>query len=107
MSEQVIVRGDVIDDHTRCAHYGGPLDVVAIRFACCDEWYPCLHCHAAAVTHEIAAWPAEAGAEHAVLCGVCRSTLTVDDYLAATSCPACAAAFNPGCALHHPVYFTV
>ena len=100
-----VVRGAVVDAQTRCAHYRGPLDVVAIRFACCGEWYPCLRCHEEAVDHGILPWPRDQRDEQAVLCGVCGSTLTIAAYLTATGCPQCAAPFNPGCALHHPVYF--
>ncbi|WP_460795256.1 CHY zinc finger protein [Microbacterium sp. GXF0217] len=102
-----VVRGSAVDEHTRCVHYNGPLDVIAIRFACCGEWYPCLRCHDEAVDHGILPWPIDQRDERAVLCGVCRSTLTIDAYLAATNCTHCAAPFNPGCALHHPVYFVM
>ncbi len=100
----VLVEGETVDDQTRCVHYRGPQDVVAIRFFCCGRWFPCLHCHEAA-GHPIRPWPAGSAQEHAVLCGVCRSTLSLAEYTAAERCPHCAAEFNPGCALHHPVYF--
>ena len=42
----------------------------------------------------------------AVLCGVCRTELSVASYLdRADTCPACGAAFNPGCRNHHHLYF--
>ncbi len=107
MSSDIVVRGALVDDQTRCRHYHGPLDVIAIRFACCDEWYPCLHCHDADAGHAISPWPASARDAAAVLCGVCRSTLSISRYLGAERCPSCDAGFNPGCALHHGVYFTV
>ena len=100
-----VVRGAVVDAQTRCVHYRGPLDVIAIRFACCDRWYPCLRCHEEEADHGIRAWPVSARSERAVLCGVCGHTMTIESYLDADACPQCAAGFNPGCALHHPVYF--
>ncbi|MFB7250863.1 CHY zinc finger protein [Microbacterium sp. NPDC056234] len=99
------VRGAVVDGQTRCVHYRSALDIVAIRFACCDEWYPCLRCHDEVSEHGIRPWPVEARDEQAVLCGVCGSTLSIGAYLVAQACPRCAAPFNPGCALHHSVYF--
>lgn len=102
-----LVRGAVIDAQTRCAHYATPLDVVAMRFYCCGEWYPCLHCHDEVAGHSIRPWPIGSRAEHAVLCGVCGETMPIDEYMTASACPRCAAAFNPGCALHHHVYFEV
>jgi uncharacterized CHY-type Zn-finger protein len=99
-----MIRGAVVDDQTRCIHWSGPLDVVAMRFACCDEYWPCFDCHASA-DHEPAVWPLDRFDEPAVLCGVCRSELTVNEYLAVDACPRCGASFNPGCALHHHLYF--
>lgn len=102
-----VVRGPVVDDQTRCVHYRTPLDVIAIRFACCGEFYPCHLCHAEAAGHPAEQWPVAERGERAVLCGVCRATLSIAEYLAADSCPACAAPFNPGCKLHTELYFQV
>lgn len=101
----VRVLGPTVDDHTRCVHYASPLDIVAIRFHCCGEFYPCFRCHAETVDHAVSAWPAARFDEHAILCGVCRATLAISDYLAADACPSCASPFNPGCSLHHSIYF--
>nr|WP_236571211.1 CHY zinc finger protein [Microbacterium hydrocarbonoxydans] len=101
----ITVHGLLVDDQTRCDHYCGPLDVIAIRFACCEDWYPCHLCHTALADHEARQWPMRSRATEAVLCGVCACVLTIDGYLAATACPTCAAVFNPGCRLHHELYF--
>lgn len=101
----VQVHGRVVDEQTRCAHYASELDVVAIQFFCCRRWYPCLRCHNEAESHEIVVWPREQRGRRALLCGVCQSTLSIADYLVADSCLVCAARFNPGCSLHHHVYF--
>lgn len=104
-ARHLVVRGPAIDGETRCVHYGSPLDVVALRAPCCDAWYPCHLCHAAVADHPLEVIPR---AEHhlpAALCGVCRTTLSVPEYLAADSCPSCGAAFNPGCAAHAHLYF--
>ncbi len=103
--ERMRVRGAVVDDATRCAHYASELDVVAMRLACCDGWWPCHACHEEEADHAIAPWPRVRRAEPAVLCGVCRATMSVDGYLAVDACPGCGAGFNPGCSLHHAVYF--
>ena len=62
-------------------------------------------CHAEAESHPARQWPRDAGGEHAILCGVCRTELTIDAYRATDECPACGAAFNPGCRLHAHLYF--
>ena len=99
------VLGPTVDDETRCVHYRTPLDVIAIRFACCREYYPCHACHAETADHAATPWPAQARGEAAVLCGVCRHELTIDAYLATDRCTACGAPFNPNCARHRHHYF--
>ena len=99
------VLGLVVDDQTRCAHYRTELDIVAIRFACCGEYYPCHACHAEVADHPARQWPAGAGAERAILCGACGAQLAIDAYRATTACPECAARFNPRCAAHAHLYF--
>jgi uncharacterized CHY-type Zn-finger protein len=99
------VRGPVVDDQTRCIHYRSELDVVAIRFACCGEYYPCHACHAETAGHPAEQWPVAARGERAVLCGACRTELTIAEYLEVDDCPHCGAGFNPGCRLHTELYF--
>ena len=100
-----IVLGALVDDRTRCAHYHGALDVVALRFHCCGAWYPCVHCHDDVAGHDRTTWPASDGEREAALCGACGTSMTIRTYRDADACPACGAAFNPGCALHHHLYF--
>ena len=52
------VLGPTADDETRCVHYQTRLDVIAIRFACCGEYYPCNLCHEEAADHPAQTWPA-------------------------------------------------
>jgi uncharacterized CHY-type Zn-finger protein len=102
------LRGVEVGPATRCAHYHGPRDVIAIRFPCCDAFYPCHACHAEATDHEARRWPSGQFDAPAVLCGECRTVLTIRRYLDADhTCPACGAAFNPGCARHHDRYFAL
>lgn len=100
------VRGVGVDPQTRCVHYGSPLDVVAIKMKCCDTYFACKDCHAALTGHPLEPWPREEWAEAAVLCGVCESQLSIEQYLrAANACPNCAAPFNPRCRDHYSYYF--
>ena len=102
------VLGVDVDAETRCGHYAAPADVIALRFKCCDAWYPCIDCHRALTGHQVEVWSIDERLERAVLCGVCGAALTVAAYLGCGSrCPHCAADFNPGCALHHHLYFEV
>jgi uncharacterized CHY-type Zn-finger protein len=99
-------RGICLDPQTRCSHWNSQLDIVAIKFKCCGEWYACYECHQALAGHEPVRWSATEFHEHAILCGACNSELTVDEYLALGSrCLACGAAFNPDCANHYDLYF--
>src|SRR5688500_6653863 len=99
------VLGPTVDEQTRCIHYRTTLDIVAIRFACCGQYYPCHLCHDETADHPSRPWSAGASDERAVLCGACWTELTVVEYLGAARCPACTAAFNPRCARHHSIYF--
>jgi uncharacterized CHY-type Zn-finger protein len=99
------VRGVDVDDETRCAHYGTERDVVAIRFPCCDIYYPCHRCHAEVADHDAERWPLDRRGEPAVLCGACGAELAIQEYLGVTACPACETRFNPGCADHYDRYF--
>ncbi len=99
------VLGSTVDHQSRCVHYSGPTDIIAIRFYCCREYYPCYQCHETSAGHPAMLWPASAHHERALLCGVCETELTIAEYLTVTGCPACGAQFNPGCALHRHFYF--
>ena len=102
----VEVKGIALDDHTRCAHYHGKHDIIAIKFRCCGEWYPCHQCHAELVGHESSVWPNEEFFTPAILCGACGHQLTIREYLDCDStCPACFRQFNRGCANHLHLYF--
>ena len=100
------VRGVEVGPETRCAHYHTDRDVIAIRFPCCDTYYPCFECHESETDHDPERWPRSQFGEPAVLCGVCGTELTIETYLGCDHhCPACDAAFNPGCANHYDLYF--
>ncbi|QPV64406.1 hypothetical protein I7X12_07275 [Halosimplex litoreum] len=102
------IRGAAIDAETRCGHYDDAVDVVAIRFSCCDCYYPCFRCHDAVTDHDAERISRDAFDEPSVLCGVCGATLSVRAYLdCEDTCPACDAAFNPGCRRHRDRYFAV
>lgn len=103
-----MLRGIDIDAHTRCRHYRSARDVVAIALPCCEGYFACIECHEALTEHEAARWPRSAFEERAVLCGVCRTKLTIAEYLGGDHhCPRCGAAFNPGCQQHWDRYFAV
>ena len=102
----VPLRGVEVDARTGCAHYRNPRDVIALRFACCETYYPCRACHDATADHEAVVWPRARFDEPAVLCGVCRTTTSARAYLRdGSACPHCGAAFNPGCKTHRHLYF--
>lgn len=105
---EVPLRGVEVGSDTRCTHYDGPRDIIAIRFACCDVFYPCHACHKAAADHDAKRWSTDRFDTPAILCGQCRTVLTIGQYLEAEpACPACGAAFNPDCARHHDRYFRI
>jgi uncharacterized CHY-type Zn-finger protein len=103
-----VVLGVDVDSETRCAHWHSPIDIIGLKFACCETYYPCYECHAAVANHPPQRWPKARFNEPAVLCGACKSELTVVEYLNSSyKCPRCKANFNPGCGLHAHLYFEV
>lgn len=99
------VYGKVVDPQTRCVHYATQLDIVALKFGCCERYYPCFQCHDETADHPRRPWPRTRADEAAVLCGVCRTELVISQYMDAEQCPVCASAFNPGCSAHYDLYF--
>lgn len=100
------VHGLDLDSQTRCLHYHSPLDIIAIKMKCCGLYYACKDCHDALANHRLEPWPSSEFQEPAILCGACRTQLSISDYLQCNSnCPNCHARFNPACRNHHHFYF--
>jgi uncharacterized CHY-type Zn-finger protein len=100
------VLGLNLDPETRCEHYHGPTDIVAIKMKCCGLYYACKDCHTALSDHEIQVWPESEWNQQAILCGACGIELTIQQYMQSEfCCPACHERFNPGCRNHHHFYF--
>ena len=104
--ERPPVLGLDLDPQTRCAHWHGALDVVALKMRCCGTYHACRDCHDALADHPAQVWPRGEFDQPAVLCGVCSAELTVSEYLVCDDrCPRCGAGFNPGCRKHRGQYF--
>lgn len=102
----VRVFGKSVDHQTRCVHWHSQLDVIAIKFKCCDKYYPCFSCHEEEADHSHEVWPTEEFDSKAILCGVCGHEMTIQEYMDAdNTCPKCQASFNPGCSNHYHLYF--
>lgn len=102
----VPLRGIEVDTETRCAHYDSEEDIIAIRFPCCDVYYPCYRCHEATTDHVPERFTQAAFDSQAIYCGRCHTTHSVDSYLESIAeCPTCSAPFNPDCEAHHDRYF--
>lgn len=102
----VTVNGVDIDEETRCRHWHSALDIVALRFACCGEWFSCFDCHSELVDHDPAVWPRRDFGELAAMCGGCGRKISVTEYTGGDSaCIACGREFNPSCEQHYHLYF--
>jgi uncharacterized CHY-type Zn-finger protein len=100
------VRGLNLDSQTRCKHYHGPTDIIAIKMKCCGVYYACKDCHQALANHPIEVWPAGEWNQLAILCGACGAELTIHQYMQCHfRCPNCLEHFNPGCRHHYDSYF--
>jgi uncharacterized CHY-type Zn-finger protein len=108
MNRNINVVGVAVDEETRCAHYHGERDIIAIKFRCCGEWFPCIDCHRELAGHPVQLWAVDEFDARAILCGGCGHQLTIREYLACNStCPRCSREFNPGCARHYHFYFAL
>jgi uncharacterized CHY-type Zn-finger protein len=102
----VEINGIDVDAETRCGHYHGPDDIVALKFKCCGNWFPCHQCHAELAGHVASVWPKEELGALAVLCGACGRELSIREYFECDSmCPSCRRQLNPDCARHYHLYF--
>jgi uncharacterized CHY-type Zn-finger protein len=100
------VKGQTVDNQTRCVHYHSDLDIIAIKFRCCNGYYPCFTCHEAEAGHPSQVWRKSEFDTMAILCGVCKQGLTIKRYMESkATCPNCQAAFNPSCQNHYHLYF--
>lgn len=105
---EIPVKGNMVDNETRCNHYHSLPDIIAIKFHCCNDYYPCYKCHAEKADHMPTTWPKNQQDCKAVLCGGCKKELTIMEYLNCKDCcPYCGRGFNPRCAIHHHLYFEI
>ncbi len=106
MVKGISVFGKPIDNQTRCVHWHSELDIIAIKFKCCNKYYPCFSCHEETTDHKPEVWPIKEFTEKAILCGVCGNELAINEYMNCdNTCPKCASLFNPGCKNHYHLYF--
>ncbi|UOQ44005.1 CHY zinc finger protein [Halobacillus salinarum] len=99
------VKGIKVDADTRCDHYHTDVDIVAIKFYCCQSYYACYSCHEELAGHAALRWPKEKWNEKAILCGKCSRELTILTYMESERCPHCQHPFNARCSYHFPLYF--
>jgi uncharacterized CHY-type Zn-finger protein len=100
------VKGKLTDDQIRCVHYHSTLDIIAIKFKCCNEYYPCYYCHEEEAGHTHQVWTTNEFDTKAILCGVCKNEMSIREYKDGHyHCPNCKAAFNPKCINHDHLYF--
>lgn len=103
---KIVIKGKAVDDETRCVHYHSPQDIMSIKFKCCNEYYPCFYCHKEETEHEAEIWKKNEHTTKAILCGVCKNEMAIDQYLNCNhQCPFCSSQFNPNCAKHYQLYF--
>jgi len=69
------VKGNDVDNETRCLHYHSEIDRIAIKFYCCDSYYPCFSCHEEAGCTTPKVWPVDQFDQKAILCGACGHEL--------------------------------
>ena len=108
MHPSLTVKGKTTDDFTRCVHYHSLLDVIAIKFKCCNEYYACFYCHQEEADHKAQVWGKEEFDNKALLCGECKKEISINEYISSINqCRNCGAKFNPNCKNHFHLYFDI
>lgn len=108
IDDKNIVHGIAVDIRTGCEHYRSNLDIIAIKFKCCQLYYSCYFCHESLADHPVEIWQACEVGKTAVLCGNCKRQFTIQEYLQANNnCQHCGAQFNLGCKTHYHLYFSI
>ena len=97
--------GKLVDEETRCIHYHGKNDIIALQCYKCKKYYACYKCHDGIESHPFSPYPISLSDDFPILCGVCKNLLTYQEYHNHTNCPYCLSDFNPGCQNHHDYYF--
>lgn len=97
--------GQTVDQQTRCKHYHTEKDIIAIKFRCCNKYYPCYKCHSECEDHEIELWKESEFDQLAIVCGVCKIEHTIQQYMNTNKCINCKSSFNTGCKKHYHLYF--
>ncbi|KAK5773794.1 Hot13p PWA37_003859 [Arxiozyma heterogenica] len=104
------VRGKLVDAETRCEHWNGANDIIALKLKCCPNYYyPCVQCHNELTSHSVQKFDVGANPDlKCILCGHCGKELTFKQYLSFStplSCQYCKHPFNEKCELHYHYYF--
>jgi uncharacterized CHY-type Zn-finger protein len=100
------IYGLQIHASTRCLHYHRDLDIIAIKFKCCQHYYACYLCHLALSDHPVERWQPQDLHKKLILCGFCGIEFTLEQYLTSQhQCSNCQSHFNPRCKLHWNLYF--
>ena len=73
---------------TRCSHWHGNSDILALLAPCCNRFYACAECHDEVNArprgdgHTLEPWPANTDLDTmALLCGNCKRTFTISAYV--------------------------
>ena len=72
------IHGSVIDKETRCTHYHS-FRCYAIKFKCCDKYYPCYKCHDEHESHSIQRWTEKEFDKSYYVCA--NHEMSIHDYM--------------------------
>ena len=102
------IEGVNVDKQSRCKHWHGANDILAIKFKCCNRWFSCIECHNELTDHDVIKWENAQFSDKAIYCGHCGHIFSIKEYLDSSNfCPKCNAKFNPRCKNHHHLYFKI
>ncbi|KAH3900132.1 Hot13p SCDLUD_003100 [Saccharomycodes ludwigii] len=102
-----LISGKLVDEKSRCIHWHGDLDIIALKFKCCpNTYYSCYTCHQELCNHKVEKYNRLDNKVNLIICGNCRKEFTFQEYVTSDyKCLNCKQKFNPGCKLHYDMYF--
>lgn len=103
----VKVYGLFIDNEIWCIYYYLFLDVIVIKFKCCNKYYLCYKCYNEYVFYIIERWVENEFDEKVIMCGVCKYEMCICDYMMVEMCFCCKVYFNSCCKFYYYLYFEV
>ncbi|SQA00231.1 zinc finger protein [Staphylococcus aureus] len=101
------VYGSLIDTETRCRIILPKKILLQLNLNVVINTIHAISAIMSLKKHAIKRWSEPSFNEKAILCGVCKHELTINEYMMVERCPNCQSRFNNRCKYHYHIYFEI